>query len=101
MQGHLSIIKFQNIMYRMQVTTSGHYERKEGVLDYSTQLIPAQGERHYLSILLHHIPGATNYNNLKTLADGVTHVTFKEAEITLGLLKSDDEWDECLSESAV
>ena len=50
---------------------------------------PSQGERHYLRILLHHIPGATSFVDLKTTPDGVIHKTFKETAITLGLLESD------------
>ena len=62
---------------------------------------PSQGERHYLRILLHHISGATSYVDLKTTQDGVTHRTFKETGMALGLLESDEEWDECMSEAAV
>ena len=60
---------------------------------------PSQGEWHFFCILLHHIPGATDYD-LKTRPDGVIHETFKQSAWALGLLDSDDEWDECLKEAA-
>ena len=47
-----------------------HYrmQRKRGFCIgpmYTTN--PSQGERHYLRILLHHVQGATSFNDLKTL----------------------------------
>ena len=48
---------------------------------------PYQGERHYSCILLHHIPGARS--------------TFMETAIAYGLLESDVEWDNCLSEASI
>ena len=62
---------------------------------------PSQGERHYLHMLLHHIPGATCYTDLKTSPDRVIHTNFKETALAFGLLESDEEWDECLSEAEV
>ena len=37
---------------------------------------PREGERYYLRLLLCHVPGATTYNDLRTL-DGELHPTFK------------------------
>ena len=54
-----------------------------------------------MQILLHHIPGATSYTDLKTFPDGVANRTFKETAIAMGLLESDEEADACLSEAAV
>ena len=62
---------------------------------------PSQGERHYLQILLHHIPGATGYNDLKRSPDGIVHKTFKETALAYGVLESDGEWNDCLSEAAI
>ena len=42
---------------------------------------PAQGERHYLHMLLHHIHGAMSYGDLMTLPDGTQCDTFKETAI--------------------
>ena len=62
---------------------------------------PSRGERHYLHILLHHIPGAKRFEDLKMSPDGVLLHTFKETAIAYGLLESDEEWDNCLSEASV
>ena len=61
---------------------------------------PAQGERHYLWMLLHHVPGAMSFDDLRTLPDGAQCESFKEMVIHLGLLATDDEWDECLAEAS-
>ena len=58
-------------------------------------------ERHYLWLLLHHMPGATSFADLRKTPDGITHKTFKEAALAFGLLESDEEWNECLSEASV
>ena len=62
---------------------------------------PSQGERHYLRILLHHIPDATSFEDLKISLDGVLLSTFKETATAYGLLESDMEWDNCLSEASI
>ncbi len=46
---------------------------------------PAQGERHYLRMILYHIPGATSWENLRTV-NGKQYTTFKEACVALGIL---------------
>ena len=61
---------------------------------------PAQGERHYLRMLLHHVPGAMSFDDLRTLPDGRHCESFKEMVIRLGLLATDNEWDECLAEAS-
>ena len=62
---------------------------------------PSQGERHYLHLLLHNIPGAMSFTDLKMSPHGTVQRTYKEAAMALGLLESDEEWDQCLSEAAV
>ena len=52
---------------------------------------PLQGERHYLHLLLHHIPGAMSFADLKISVDGTSHETFKETALAMGLLENDDE----------
>ena len=51
-------------------------------------------------MLLHHVPGAMSFDDLKTLPDGTQCASFKETVIQLGLLATDDEWEECLSEAS-
>ena len=62
---------------------------------------PSQGEWHYLHLLLHHIPGAMSFKDLKTSPDGTIQRTYEEAAMKLGLLESDDEWNECFSGASV
>jgi hypothetical protein len=65
---------------------------------YSTT--PAQGERHYLRMLLYHIPGATSFEDLRT-HDGTTFDTYKQTATAMGLLDNDTEPEVCLSESVL
>lgn len=62
---------------------------------------PSQGERHFLHLLLYHIPWATSFADLKMSHDGVMYKSFKETGLALGLLESDEEWNECMSEAVV
>ncbi len=59
---------------------------------------PAQGERHYLRMILYHIPGATSWENLRTV-NGKQYSTFKETCVALGILNDDAEHKQCLKES--
>jgi hypothetical protein len=59
---------------------------------------PNQGDTFYLRILLHHKPGATSFEDLRTI-QGKTRSTFKEACIQLNLLQDDNEWQQCMSEA--
>ncbi len=59
---------------------------------------PAQGERHYLRMILYHIPGATSWENLRTV-NGKQYNTFKETCVALGILNDDAEHKQCLKES--
>ena len=54
-----------------------------------------------MHILLHHIPGAKSFDDLKMSPDGMPLSTFKETAIVYGLLESDAEWDNCLSEASL
>ena len=63
---------------------------------------PLQGERHYLQILLHHIPRAMSFTDLRRkLPDGTEEKTFKGTATKFGLLETDEEWDQCLQEASV
>jgi hypothetical protein len=56
-------------------------------------------EKFYLRLLLLHVKGPSSFENLKTV-NGVQCNTFKEAEMQIGLLDTDEEWDWTLEESA-
>ncbi|XP_062208940.1 uncharacterized protein LOC133910622 [Phragmites australis] len=58
---------------------------------------PVEGERYYLRVLLNHVAGATSYENLRTF-DGVVYRTFREAAEKRGLIESDNNIDDCLTE---
>ncbi|XP_062201341.1 uncharacterized protein LOC133903879 [Phragmites australis] len=61
---------------------------------------PAEGERYYLRVLLNHVVGATSYENLRTF-DGVVYPTFREAAEKRGLIESNNNIDDCLTEAEI
>ena len=58
-----------------------------------------EGERFFLRLLLLHTPGATSFEDLRTV-DGVLLETFCEACASRGLLQDDAEWQNVLVEAA-
>ena len=60
---------------------------------------PKDMERFSLRLLLLHVPGATSYENLRTV-NGVTVETFEEACHLLHLHEDDTQWDHALTEAA-
>ena len=75
--------------------------RKKGnVIGRLYRANPAEGERFFLRLLLHHCPGATCYEDLRKLEDGTVCTTFKETAMRRGFLQHDEEWVECLTEAA-
>ena len=59
---------------------------------------PSAGECYYLRLLLHHIPGCTSFQDLRTV-NGTVYGTYKEAAQHLGLLDDDAESRQCLQEA--
>ena len=56
-------------------------QRKQGgdkIISRMYSVSPKEGERFYLRMLLLHVPGARNYDDLKTI-NGVTVETFHDA----------------------
>jgi len=57
---------------------------------------PSEGERYFLRLLLHHMPGATSFEDLactnRHLQHPTQHVSFKKACQQRGLLQDDAEW---------
>ena len=84
-------------------STAGKWKaRKAGhVIGRLYQANPAEGERFYLRLLLHHTPGCTSYQDICTLPDGSVCQTFKETALKRGLLQDDEEWVDCLNEVAL
>ena len=84
-------------------STGGKWkQRKAGnVIGRMYQANPSEGERFYLRLLLHHTPGCTSYEDIRTLPDGTICQTFKQAALKRGFLQDDEEWIECLNEAAL
>ena len=61
-------------------------------------LTPRHGDVFYLRVLLHHVPGATAFAELRTV-DGQVYATHQEACRRRGLLQDDEEWAETLAEA--
>ncbi|XP_043221667.1 uncharacterized protein LOC122381498 [Amphibalanus amphitrite] len=61
-------------------------------------LTPRHGDVFYLRVLLHHVPGATTFADLRTV-DGQVCDTHQEACRRRGLLQDDQEWAETLAEA--
>ena len=60
---------------------------------------PNAGEKFYIRLLLCHVPGATSFESLRTLDNGVRCETFHAACIERLLLQNDDEWHRCMDEA--
>ncbi|KAF4530354.1 hypothetical protein B566_EDAN018479, partial [Ephemera danica] len=59
---------------------------------------PRQGERFFLRMLLLHVKGAKNFNDLYCF-QGQVHDSFQAAAAARGLLSSDSEWQRTLTEA--
>ncbi|XP_078431709.1 uncharacterized protein LOC144703386 [Wolffia australiana] len=57
---------------------------------------PRDSARYYLRLMLHHVPGATCYADLRTVA-GVVYDTYQQAAAARDLLHSDAEFDNDLA----
>jgi hypothetical protein len=62
---------------------------------------PAEGERYYLQLMLHHTPGCTSFEDIRRLDNGEVASTFKTAALHRGFLQDDSEWRRCLEEASV
>ena len=65
----------------------------------SFRLNVKEGERYFLKCLLHHVPGAQSFEDLRTFEDTL-YPTQREASIERHLLDDDREWQQCLSEAS-
>ena len=73
--------------------------RKLNVITRMYSVSPKQVEKFHLRLLLLHVPGATSFENLRTV-EGNEMQTFKEACIRLRLLDDDAEIHNTLREAA-
>ena len=58
---------------------------------------PTQIWLYALQLLLNHVKGPQSYKDIQTV-EGVTHNSFNDAAIALGLVKDDYIWIECMKE---
>ena len=61
-------------------------------------LNPHTMEQYSLRLILHHVPGAQSFEDLRTVSD-VLHPTFQSAAVALGLLEDDAELDKAMTEA--
>ena len=61
---------------------------------------PRETELFSMRLLLLNTPGATSFNNLRTIS-GIEFNTYKEAAIERGLLADDKIWCETLAEACL
>ena len=59
---------------------------------------PTEGERYYLRLLLMNVRGPTSYEDLRTMNERC-YTTFREAAEKRGLLRSDNNLIDCMSEA--
>ena len=74
-------------------------QRGNKVLPRVYSVSPIDSEKYCLRIILHHVPGATGFEFLRTV-DGQTVDSFKEACIRRQLLLDDREWDNAMREAS-
>jgi hypothetical protein len=61
---------------------------------------PSAGERYYLRMLLHHVPGCTSFEDLRTTPTSATpHASYQGACDARGLLATDSQRERCLAEA--
>ncbi|GAN11858.1 hypothetical protein MAM1_1133d11475 [Mucor ambiguus] len=93
-------------MYAFHKTRNGRFwaARRAGFGGTIGRIIytisPRDNEKHYLRLLLLHVPGAKSFADLRTV-DGVVHNTFQAAACGLGLLAEDNEWSAAMTEAAL
>jgi PIF1-like helicase/Helitron helicase-like domain at N-terminus len=68
------------------------------VLGRLPKVSPANSEQFRLRMLLHHIPGATSFECLRTV-DGLVCDSFKDACLKLHLLEDDNEYHRCMEDA--
>jgi hypothetical protein len=94
-------IKYQDIPEYYTWDTSNHKwnKRKRQPKDMEvprtigrvSNVLPIQGEKFYLRMLLNHRTGATSFSDMKVL-NGTEYSTYKDVCLEMGLLEDDGEW---------
>ena len=94
-------MRFQSITYGIMPSIIETKEKEEGALAACTQQIHLRVKGTICTSFFITSQAATSFEDLKISPDSVLLSTFKETAIAYGLLKSDVEWDNCLSEASI
>ena len=80
---------------------SGFQDKRGGdrIISRMYSVNPADPEKFHLRLLLLHVPGATSYDDLKTVS-GEVCLTFRDACIRRHLLTDDSEYNDALMEAS-
>ncbi|XP_057250107.1 uncharacterized protein LOC104905070 [Beta vulgaris subsp. vulgaris] len=73
--------------------------QKKIVVGRLTFVVPAEGERYFLRLLLTHVRGPKSFDDLRTV-NGYLCASFQETALKLGLLEEDDSVVQCMQEAA-
>ena len=71
----------------------------EGTIGRVYWVSPRAGEKYFLRVLLHHVQGATGFEDMRTV-EGTLCPTYRDACVKRGLLQDDAEWRCCLQEAS-
>ena len=71
----------------------------QSIIGRVVSLSPRHGDVFYLRMILHHVPGATSFEELRTVG-GVICATYREACCLRGLLQDDREWEVTMADAA-
>ena len=75
------------------------YQQATEAIGRVVSLSPRHGDVFYLRVLLHHVPGAKSFEELRTV-NGVVCATHREACCLRGLLQDDREWEVTMEDAA-
>ncbi|XP_076032957.1 uncharacterized protein LOC143020425 [Oratosquilla oratoria] len=87
-------------VFNKQSNTWTRRQRHRQIVTRMYSASPRNAEKFHLRMLLLHVPGATSFDDLKTVGDEQLP-TFKDACIRLQLLEDDNELEMALSEAAI
>ncbi|XP_076035390.1 uncharacterized protein LOC143021665 [Oratosquilla oratoria] len=87
-------------VFNNQSNTWTRRQRHRQIVTRMYSASPRNAEKFHLRMLLLHVPGATSFDDLKTVG-GEQLPTFKDACIRLQLLEDDNELEMALSEAAI
>jgi hypothetical protein len=94
-----STLTFQRTTHGTQDRRVWETRKQVGTIGRVHYVGPRDTNRYYLRLLLHQVPGATSFRDLRTV-DGVVYDTYQQAAQARGLLETDEEFDNDLAVAA-